>query len=336
MRAITGTLEAAQKAVSVTPYIRIVIDGDDYSSGIRLKQLEHHEEAYRDRAVIVLRNDDRALDDVAFIGKYFEIGYGCVTDSGNEYSNTPGLWVKSHQLISYEGESACLLQCEGMWMLLRELRVMIIGDPPYWTSRYDKTHTVYQLIDLLVQTAGYTLDALGDQDDGIINNFLPVLDINRFPFENAAAVLYRLIYMTKCYLRMEADKQVKIIYPQTTDAVKETYYSDRGHYFLEYVEKKNLLVPNEIDVYCNQSPDGSWENVIVGEAEDAAAKEDYGITVLHPYVAASINSQTAADNRAAAILTRLKAEILAGRLVVPHDCRVELYDKVAVYDSRGV
>ncbi len=43
-----------------------------------------------------------------------------------------------------------------------------------------------------------------------------------------------------------------------------------------------------------------------------------------------------ADLRADAILTRLKSETLAGRLVLPyHDCSVELYDKVKVEDVRG-
>jgi len=49
----------------------------------------------------------------------------------------------------------------------------------------------------------------------------------------------------------------------------------------------------------------------------------------------TITNQTDANNRAAAILTRIQAEQLAGRLVIPHDARVELYDKVTVHDARG-
>ena len=52
------------------------------------------------------------------------------------------------------------------------------------------------------------------------------------------------------------------------------------------------------------------------------------------HLAAELTTQADADNRAAAILTRIKAELLGGRLLIPHDCSVELYDKVQVFDSR--
>lgn len=332
MRTISSSLEAAQKSTAATPYIHIEIGGTDYSS--RLLQIEHHEEAYRERAVVVLRNNDSVLSDKDLVGEYFEIGYGHDTSLGKEYSDTAGLWVKSQQIVSLEGQLVCVLQCEGMWTLLREIRVMIEGKPPYFDLPYDKTHTVYELLELIISDAGFTLEALGDQDDGIINNFKPFFSINRIPFENPATALYRLIYMTKCYLRAKAAKRFKIIYPQEDDDVDESYYSNKAHYFNEYVEKYNLLVPNTVWVFCNQSDDGTWENLITGVATDEDAIEAYGREVQHCQIAASITNQTDADNRAAAIMTRIKAEELAGRLVIPHDCRVELYDRVAIYDAR--
>lgn len=332
MRTISSTLETAQRSSSNTPYVRIVIGGNDYSS--RLLQLEHHEMAYRERAVVVLRNDDGALTNVDLVGEYFEIGYGFVTGAGNEYSSTPGLWVKSQQFISMEGKLVCVLECEGMWTLLRELRIMIVGDPPYFAISYERTKTIYELLELVLSAAAFGLDSLGSQDDGIIDDFKPVLSINRIPFENCATILYRLIYMTKCYLRAEAGKEFKIVYPQDDDSVDERYYSDKVHFFNEYTEKNNLIVPNKISVFCNQSASGSWENLITGEDEDSESIADYGYEVVHCQVAADITSQTDADNRAAAIMTRLKSEKLAGRLVIPHDCRVELYDKVRIHDTR--
>lgn len=338
MREISGTLEIAQASASATPYIRIYIGGNDYSS--RLLSLEHREEAYRDRATIILRNDDRTLDEVDLAGEYFEIGYGHHTGEGDEYSNAPGLWVKSQQFISMEGVLACQLQCEGMWMLLRELRVLIAGNPPAYDVVYAGTHTVYQLMALVLAAADFTLAALGGEDDGIVNNFTPIFDINELPYEAAAAVLYRLICMTKCYLRPQASKTFKVIFPQDADAVNENYYSDQGHYFFEYTEKRNLLIPNSVAVFCNQGEDGNWDSVITGTAEDAGAIAAYAHggfngEILQCHQAATISDLTDANNRAAAILTKAKAEVLAGRLLIPHDASVELYDKVAVYDARG-
>lgn len=45
--------------------------------------------------------------------------------------------------------------------------------------------------------------------------------------------------------------------------------------------------------------------------------------------------QLDADNRAAAILARIKAESLSVGLVISHDCRIELYDNIQVTDTRG-
>jgi len=59
--------------------------------------------------------------------------------------------------------------------------------------------------------------------------------------------------------------------------------------------------------------------------------------VVDVFEAGSINNQTDADTRAAVILTRIKAELLSGKLVLPfHDCRTELYDNVRIYDTRGI
>lgn len=334
-REITDTQLAAQVAASNTPYIRIYINSVDYSS--RLLALEHHEEAYRDRAIIVLRNDDLALSDVDFTGQQFKIGYGHVTAASDEYSETADLWVKNQQFTSSPGQQVCLLYAEGMWMRLREQRVMagVTGSEPFYDNLFNATHTIYALIELVIENAmSWTLTALGTQDDSIIDTFKPVFDINQMPYESGASILYRLIWMTKCYLRAKAGTTFQVIYPQTSDTVNETYYSDQAHYFMEYTEKVNLLIPNSIAVMCNSGVDGLWSSIITGTAEDATEIAKYA-EILQLFLAASITDQDDANARAAAILTRIKAETLAGRLVVPHDARVELYDKVSVVDVRG-
>ncbi len=342
---ITQALIDTQGDSSRVPYIRIYINSTDYSS--RLLYLEHHEEAYRDRAIIGLSNRDGTLDAVDLDGKEFEIGYGYDSSghsggSTTDKVDTATLWVKSHQIISVQGERVYQIYAEGMWMRLREQKVIAgVTDStsyPSYDNTFNASHTVYELLELVLETAmSWTLNAFAGAQDGIINTFQPVFEVNQMPYENAAALLYRLMWMTKCYLRAKSSKTWDVVYPVTTDSANEIYYSDQAHWFIEYVEKTILLIPNSIVVLCNQDPTGEWDttaySLITGTASDAGQITKY-TEIVQPFIAGNIRNQTDANNRAAAILTKLKAEILAGRLVVPHDAQVELYDKVQVVDKR--
>jgi len=335
---ITQTLIDAQNGTKRVPYIRIY-RGADYSS--RLEYLEHHEEAYRERAIIGLSNRDNVLDAVDMDGYQFWVGYGHTTGAGDEYVNTAPLWVKSHQIISIEGERIYQMYAEGMWMRLREQKVIagITGSAPLYDNVFAGTKTVYELMELIIEGAmGWTLDALGTADDGIINTFKPIFDVNQLPYENAASLLYRLLWMTNTYLRPRPTNAFTVIYPQTADAVDKAYYSNKAHWFKEYAEKTILLIPNSIVVLCNQDPvTGEWDTtaypLITGTASDATQIAKY-TEIIQPFIAGNIRNQVDADGRAAAILTRMKAEILGGKLIVPHDAQIELYDKVQVADVR--
>lgn len=345
---ITQALIDAQEASGKVPYIKIYINSTDYSS--RLLYLEHHEEAYRDRAVIGLSNRDNALDDIDLDGKEFEIGYGYDSSgqggSATDKVDTATLWVKSHLIISVMGERIYQIYAEGMWMALRKQKVISGVTGPQgemYHNIFDASHTVYGLIELIIEGAmSWTLED-SPPDDDIMEEFWPVFEVNQMPFENAAALLYRLIWMTKEYLRPKASKTFQCVYPQTTDAVDETYYSDQAPRFLEHNEGTILLEPNGVVVLCNQDPDNEkWNTdnypLIAGTASDATqiAKNALG-EIVGIFLAGNIRNQDDANRRAAAILTRLKAEILSARTILPfHDCRVELYDRVQVRDLRGV
>ena len=362
MRTTHADLITAQQSGAANPYIYLYINSTDYSS--RLISLEHREESYRDTAVIVFANSDRHFNATAndLRGKFFSPGYGYTdANSINRYLGDgadvgynpamPRMWVKTQSMVSLEGELVCILYCEGEWGKLREITVASISpnlyisglEPPYFNIPFTATQTVYQLIEKALNEAGFILTALGTQDDGIINAFSPIFTANPLTYESLASIIYRLIEMTKCYLRPVDSLSFKVIYPQEADAVNETYYSDQKPYFREYTEKLNLLIPNHIVVFCNRELDGTWKpaNMFIGNSYDS--DQFTGTTYTGSYtevtefhIAPYIDNPTDADNRAAAILQRYKNETLAGRLVLPfHDCRVELYDKVSIYDGRG-
>lgn len=367
-RTLSTALLAAQQATKRKPAIRILINSVDYSS--RLLSLEHHEEAYRDYATIMLNNADRGLDSVStgttnLLGYRFRIAYGYYTGeivaepngngAGNEYVDSADLWVKSQHLVSSPGQLVCVLYCEGQWSYAREQRMMAlleemevldpdaVIDDPYFTKIFEGTKTVYELIESVIENAlEWTLEAIPvlpepTIDDGIMVSYKPYYSLEETP--TAANILRDLIEMTKCYLRPRANLTWGIIYPQEDDDVDETYYSYQAPYFLEYAEKINLVIPNRIVVFANnpaflQNPSAPWleDEIITGVTDEYTGNYT---EVLEATTAPLIDNQFDATKRAEAILTRYKAERLAGYLIVYHDARVELYDRVEVVDNRS-
>ena len=349
-RSLSATLIAAQIA-GRTPYIDFILtsrDGlttYDYSSTSgRLKAVEHHEEPYNVEASVMLDNHDKAVPDLR--GYWVEIGYGCVTGGGNEHYHTSRMLVKSQFEVSAQGKLVVILALKGIWSVMEE-QLVLLGVPPLHSTEYS-TDTIYEILTALTTelasatSVAFTLLAL-DTSDGIIDSFNPALEINAAPYESFGRVIQFLMELTKCYFRVKSSLQFEIIYPQVTDAADETYYSDpaSGFPYYEYTEVRNLSIPNHVIVYANYDSEGNWIDgvPVVGEAYDS---DEFTGTVYSGnymevrglYPAPSITNETDADNRAEAILAKARAEVLSGRLVIPHDSRVELYDRVAIFDTR--
>lgn len=345
MRSVSATLIAAQSAASRTPYFHLVFTSYDAGTqydlstssaayGNRILLIDHSEESYNEYAVIVLRNYDRGLPS-NLTGYWTQIGYGDTTGGGNEYASTARLWVKHHQEVSAGGKLLTILELEGMWAKMRETK-MRLGSPPFYNVVYTD-QTVRALIALVLAEIdpAMSLQTLVE-DDGIIDSYQPAFSVNETElFEDGGSLVYRLIKMTKSFLKPDTVLEFEVKYPQTGDAVDLTYYSGQSPYFYEYAERKNLLVPNHIYLMANAGSDGLWTNVIVAEATDTDSIAQYG-HVPEVVMAPQIDSQGDADNRAAVILSRVKAEALAGVLVIPHDCQMELYDVPQINDDRGL
>ena len=355
MRIIHPDLITAQHsgASGSDPFFSLIINSTNYAS--RLISLEHVEEQYRERAVIVLANSDRHFDGNDLTGKSFNIGYGYATASGNRFTGDgngseamPTLWVKSQSIISIEGELVCVLLCEGGWKKLNEFGFITVDvDAPYFSGKITAANNVFEMIEKALEEAGFTLNPLGTQDDGIINTFNPIFTVNPLDFDSPAFIIYRLLLMTKTFLRQVEGGAFEIVYPRITDSINEFYLKGAiAPFFKDYVEKKNLLIPNHIVVFANRDPDtGEWATpespLITGHARDPDQFTGDTYTgsyteVIEYHTAPYIGEQADADNRAEAILSKYKIETLAGRIVLPfHDCRVELYDRILVVDTRG-
>ena len=355
MRTVSATLATAQAATGRTPYIHLLLTSDDglttvdfstnsVAYGNRILLVDHRESALDDRATIVLRNYDRTLP-TSLVGYWTEIGYGDTTGAGNEYPGdgvgsgtkaTSRLWVKAQQHITMGGKLLMILELEGMWAKLRET-LLRIGSPPYYITDFT-TYTVYGLIDyILTNQIDPVMDLLPlVEDDGIIDTYYPPFSVNENKlFEDAGSAIYRLLKMTKSFLRALAGLEWEVIYPQSSDAVDMTYYSAQSPYFYEYTDRDHLALPNHIYLFFNNpTGDPNWPTILTAEAVNTTSQTAYA-NVAMIAVAPEVILQADGNNRAAAILSRVDAETVAGRLIIPHDCRMELYDRIEIVDTRG-
>lgn len=338
MRSVSAELEALQamEAGKRTPSIVATFtDGTtNYDYASRILSLVHTEQAYEGDAQILLRNDDRAVVDIS--GYYVDLEYGDKVSGSPETVEVPRLWVVKAEVVSTSSgkpELMVALELEDGWARLRKFKYKQ-GTAPYHEGYYPADTTVYDILSALLAQKGFTLQALGSADDGIIDTYKPDFKINVGRYETYYELVYRLISMTKTYLRMKPDMELQVVYPQTSDAVDATYYSDQSSWFYEYIEAHKELYPNKVIIYANKGTD-NFGSLITGTAEDAVGIAKSGILEYlqkEPY----ITSQGDATGQAEAILSRARAEILGGRGVIPHDCRIELYDRLAFVDSRGV
>ena len=360
MRTVSATLIDTQKLAAGyrSPYIHMLLtsyDGlttrdfstDSVAYGSRIILIDHVENAYSDGATVVINNYDGAFDAFDLRGYWTEIGYGDTTGAGDEYAATARLWVKHQQLLYLAGRQILVLELEGMWSKLNE-RILALGNPPLYIAKTDAvvgddeyvagfsgaSLTVYDLIAYIMALTvpAFTLNALVD-DDGVIDTYIPTFSINEFqPFESAGELVYALIKMTYSFLRPKASLQFEVVYPETDDALDMTYYRAQKPFFYEFVSRLNVETPNHLYLFANEGADKLWNAVITAEAEDAAQQALYG-DVPEVALAPSVTSQANANTRAAVILARMADEEMTGRLVVPHDCQIELYDYIGAVSS---
>jgi hypothetical protein len=126
---------------------------------------------------------------------------------------------------------------------------------------------------------------------------------------------------------MKGDKQIEVVYPQSSDAADFTFYNNQIPYFYEYQHRDCYVLPNHVVLFYNGAD--NWANVAAVESEDASSIAKFG-DVYAPVPMAEIVDAGVAQERADAIKGRYISETDAGTLIIPHDCRIELYDKIAV------
>ena len=335
---------------------------DSATYGDRLLGIDHREEISEEggTAKIYLENHDELVPDLR--GYWTEIGYGLntgtVVSPTYEYAKTARLWVKYQSKVYFRGMYYVILELEDFVSRMQETIVHRIG---YWSKpffyQYYEGFTVYEWLYLLI--AGETrddstsdviyTDITVEDSDGIIDIVKPKFEINRTTgeYETLFQVVMRLLNITKCFMRFRPSLVVTFVYPGGDTTPDITYYRDTEPQWTSFNERTGLVRPNKCyvfggadvtfweDVYGVQHAEWDWasavENmtIIEGSYENTTETDRYEECERFELVE-GIRTKAEADQRAEVSVLHRQPSDTVGRVLVRHDCRVELYDRVAV------
>jgi hypothetical protein len=330
MKTVILSLASLQGALARTPAVLVNFISNDglssFEASGRILELEHYEYEDEGFARITLDNRDRDVPDLR--GYHVEIEYGDVIDGEPDTVPTPRLWVMRQKTVSKPGYLYTQLYLEDGWEDLGDMQALLPDNAglPDFLKVYDRDTTIYNILAEILAVEGglnqYTLLPI-ETSDGVIDVCQPAFEVKGGK-EYRREAIKRLMTMTKCRLRMKMGLEVEIAYPQESDPAVVTYYSSMPPYFHELEWGVNECVPNTVYVYGEG---------VMGFAQDAESAARVGEKPAR-LNDTRIHSQEEADARAEVILSKAKNKTQTARLLVPHDCRIELWDKVEVGDGR--
>ncbi len=314
----------------------------------------------------------------------------------------PALWVVKQSDISggvkgQKPELYTIFELRGVWQAVLNAQPIRLGPEPYYWHYVDVNEseagadnipelankTIFECLKYLIETSlseqtglGFFLDDLGDQDDGKIND---INVENPFPsgevsllydetteiFGTYGSFISKLMSRTDCYLRTEPGLTFKVIYPQESDGIDETYYSDSalGHPFYEINHGRigersaGTPLPNHIQIFGGEHDitglplyEGHWfdpdhyttpPTTFTPAAIEAAYTGDFMPVTFEGNEEdetwdKTLTSNAQCVNTATTLGLKMKAITLGTRLLIPMDASLELYDRVSVEDTRGL
>ena len=336
MRTLNANHLTAQTTGKRKPYIYLPFTSKDglttYDYTSRNLEIVYDLFLTYNNARITLDNHDWGIADLR--GCYIEIGFGDTYSTVNYKQDYPRMWVKDQSEIDSPNGLYVELYLEGMIEYLKAQPADHVGTKPYFRHTYEYS-TRYEIIKAALEHAGFTLNALSE-NDGIVDTLINDFKVNAARVESLYDIIYAAISGTHSYLRFNNNLTVDVIYPQTDDAVDETYYSYQAPYSYYYKEKKAELEPNHFLVYGNQNlTDKTWDNILTGEYEDTTSTARYTDVTQH-LIAAGLDNTGDLTDRAEAYALRTKSEEGSAVLVIQHDSRVELLDKPQIISTRGL
>ena len=330
---MTETLASALRQATVTPLVRLVLTlGAESLTCTRSRILAAQEEAepYTHSAELMLDNSDGEFTSRDLRGYRAVIGWGALTRAGEEYLDSPPLTVIRQELASERGTLTCRLVCQGIPDGLAEDRASEAHMPDV-----ADTTTLQSVINSVL--AG-SLPCYGhcdsipyqwDGTDSLATGYKPRDGFRVYTNGARLAALRRLLELTTCAMRVEADGALHFFTPVTSGGTYDHEFSlaAGAHAFLQKAGRQALVIPNRIVV---RTPE-DWAIGYSGLATDAAS---YALMPKTQYQTAAADSDTQATLIAESMLSKHRLQSPVAKLTVPLAPQVRVLDYLKVTDAR--
>ena len=301
-----------------------------------LVSLDHYEEAYSNRATIVLAAGSSLDPNVSllspeqYLGVPILISYGYFgTDGAFAGSVDHGpLYVVRWDVSSEEGVVLLTFDCVSWWEFLegsamwRDPRANLEPPPLVWP----RTTTILDIVKARIEPRA---PVFLDEDDGIIATYAPYIEAQQG--DSVLAFVRNMMNMTECAISIRPDG-FHIVRPDI-DKPPHYTYSTGGHTFYRVNRSNRLIIPNTVYAVEQTAAIGSKVKH-VGTAEDVDSLGKVG-TIATFIVDSGIKSAAEASNRAGAWMRRQRLKKWTGNLRVPMNPVQEIYDVVEANDWRS-
>lgn len=336
MRSLSDSLKAAMQSLSIDFLVKIQlthgVSSYIYDQTRILEISPEEEQPYSHTARVVLDNSDGALTNLDLKGYKAVISWGAVTTSGNEYSDTPPLWVIGQQLNSSPSVLDCTLELWGIPNFLAEDR----ASEDYLPDE-DDTRTVKYLLNAIIGSWS-TIPAFDwcpvygvifDSEDDLIDTYMPKDSFRIYVNDSRLAKIRELLDYTRCVMRFGGDGNVHIFNPTTSGEVYDYQYSlESGHTFFAKAYRKRLVIPNAI--YVTSQPDDIPKYAgTAGDDESINAFRE-----VREFKRIRLQSDLQAQGIAQATLSKYQLNAEMGAAEVPINFGAELFDYNKVTDER--
>ena len=275
---------------------------------------------------IELRNDDgryaspglgalTAMD----LGCQLEFSPGYIAASGAEYSEGQSYDLESFEHTSAGGKASVLLRARDGWGALCDWRAR---HQFRWNKTTDEAN-VRDIISAVLARAGLKLEV--KSQSAAITAFYPDFTVN--PDDDGKSIIQKLLRFVPDEIFIEGN-QACLVNPQANDSAVYSYGLEHvitGGRYRQGAMKINRMQVEGLD---------TGGAMILAERfnwDEAARFHD---RLLH-IVDRNLNTVAEAQQRGDAYLREVEIEAESGTIIIPVNCGQQLYDVIAVTDTRA-